>query len=64
MRHTRLCYESYIVLIESAELNSYSRVVQVVEGVLQVMPNGVVVIPGLGRPFRQCDLGKENFTIA
>jgi hypothetical protein len=63
MRHTRLhAMESYIALIESAELNSYLRVVQVVEGILQVMPNRVMVIRGLGRPFRQCDLGKRKLS--
>jgi hypothetical protein len=63
MRHTRLhAMESYIALIESAELNSYLRVVQVVEGILQVMPNRVMVIRGLGRPFRQCDLGKGKLS--
>jgi hypothetical protein len=51
--------KSYVVLIESAELNSYSPVVRVVEGILQVMPNRALVIRGLGRPFRQCNLGKE-----
>ena len=45
------CYESYIVLIEFAELISYSRVVQVAEGILQFMPNRVAVIRGAGPAF-------------